>query len=133
MFGRKDTSHFPNKWIPIIHQVITYGSILNWGEIISSNMDIQLTKVHKEHQFYMYSYILDVMCASKEFPSMGWKWNSDLPSIHVYYKMLSKNKYTEDYERICNDLFSPICRILFGEEASCLSPKGKNILTKTGT
>ena len=64
IFGRKYASHIVEKWIPIIHQVITYGSILNWGEIISSNLDIQLMKVHKEHQFYMFSYLLDVMCAS---------------------------------------------------------------------
>ena len=49
IFRRKDASHLPNKWIPIFHQVITYGSILNWGEIISSNLDIQLKKVQKEH------------------------------------------------------------------------------------
>ena len=89
---------FQTKWIPIIHQVITYGSILNWGEIISSNLDFQLKKVQKEHQFYMSSYILDVMCASREYPSLGWRWKPDLLSIHVYYKMLCENKYKEDYE-----------------------------------
>ena len=72
-FGRKDASHFLDKWIPIIHQVITYGSVLNWGEIISSNMDIQLNKEKKEHKFYMHSYLLDVMCASREYPSLGWR------------------------------------------------------------
>ena len=45
ILGRKDASHFLDQWIPIIHQVITYGSILNLGEIISSNLDIQLKKV----------------------------------------------------------------------------------------
>ena len=88
IFGRKDVSHFRNKWIPIIHEVITYGSILKWGEIISSNLDIQLMKVKKEHQFYMYSYILNVMCESREYPSIGWKWNPNLLSIHVYCKIL---------------------------------------------
>ena len=31
IFGRKDASRFPEKWIIIIHQVITHGSTLNWG------------------------------------------------------------------------------------------------------
>ena len=88
IFGRKDASHFLDKWIPIIHQVIAYGSILSWGEIISSNLDIQLKKVQKEHQFFMSSHLLDVMCASREYPYLGWKWKPDLPSIHVYCKML---------------------------------------------
>ena len=30
-FGRKDASHFLDEWILIIHQVITCGSVLNWG------------------------------------------------------------------------------------------------------
>jgi hypothetical protein len=45
IFRRKDASHFLDKWILTIHQVISSGSILNWGEIISSNLDIQLKKV----------------------------------------------------------------------------------------
>ena len=64
IFERKYASHFLDKWIPIIQQVITYGSLLNWGEIISSNLDIQLKKVQKKQQFYMSSYLLYVMCAS---------------------------------------------------------------------
>jgi hypothetical protein len=47
IFGRKDASSFPEKWIPIIHQVITHGSTLNWGEVISSNLDIQLKKAQR--------------------------------------------------------------------------------------
>ena len=67
IFGTKYASHFQTKWTPIIHSVITYGSILNWGEIISSHLDTQLKKVQKEHQFYMSLYLLDVMCASQEY------------------------------------------------------------------
>ena len=124
----KNASNFPTKSIPIIHQVITYGSILNWGEIISSNLDIQLKKVQKEHQFYMSSYLLDVMCASQEYPSLGWRWKPNLSFIHVCCKILWENKCKEDYERISNDLFAPIYRVLFGEEAPCLSPKGQKII-----
>ena len=49
VFGRKDGSTFPDKWIPIIYQIITSGSTLNWGELISSNLDIQLRKAQKDH------------------------------------------------------------------------------------
>ena len=56
----------------------------------------------------MSSYLLDVMCASREYPSLGWNWKSDLPLIHVYCKMLLENKFKEDYELICNGLFSKI-------------------------
>ena len=48
VFGRKDGSTFLDKWISIIYQIITSGAKLNWGELISSNLDNQLKKVHKE-------------------------------------------------------------------------------------
>ena len=108
VFERKDASSFPEKWIPIIHQVITHGSTLNWGELISSNLDLQLKKARKDHQFFMSSYLMNVMCASLDFPSLGWNWESNLPSIYVYCKMLWENKYKEDYDLICNGLFDTI-------------------------
>ena len=132
MFERKDSSSFPDKWIPIIHQVITDGSTLNWGHIILSNLDLQLKKDKKEHKFFMSSYLLDVMCSTREYPFLGWKWKSDLPSIHVYCKMLWENKYKEDYELICNELFSTIYHVFFCEEASCLSPEGKKLVKEYG-
>ena len=95
-------------------------------------MDFQLKKVKKEHKLYMDSYLLDVMCASGEYPSLGSKWNPDIPSIHVYCKILWENKYKEDYERICNLLFASIYQILFGEEAPCLSLEGHNIVQTYG-
>ena len=132
IFVRKYTSSFPYKWIWIIHQVITYGSIFNWGETISSNLDIHLKKVQTEHQFYISSYLLDAMCASREYPSLGWRWRLDLPCIHVYCKMLWENEYKEDYKQICNDLFATIYRILFGEEVPCISPEWQKIVKEYG-
>ena len=49
LFGRKDGSTFSDKWIPIIYQIMTNGATLNWGELISSNLDSQLKKVQKDH------------------------------------------------------------------------------------
>ena len=49
VFGRKDASSFLDKWIAIIYQVITSGSTLNWGELISFNIDLQLKKAQKEY------------------------------------------------------------------------------------
>ena len=75
----------------------------------------------------MYSYLLDVMCANGEYPSLGWKWDPNLPSIHVYCKMLWENKYKEDYELICNGFFSIVYQVLLSEEAPCLSLEGHNL------
>ena len=72
------------------------------------------------------------MCASLKYPSLGWKWKYGLPSIHVYCKMLWENKYNKDYELICNEVFTTIYQVLFGEEAPCLSPEGKKIVKEYG-
>ena len=72
------------------------------------------------------------MCASREYPSLGWKWNPNSPSIHVYCKIPWDNKYKENYDLICNGLFSKIYQILFSEEAPCLSPEGQKIVKKYG-
>ena len=90
VFGRKDGSSFRDKWIPIIYHIITSGSTLNWGELISSILDLQLKKAHKKHQFFMSSYLLDMMCSSKEYPSLGCRGEPNLPSVNVYCKMLWK-------------------------------------------
>ena len=75
---------------------------------------------------------MNVMCASLEFPSLGWKWESSLPPIHVECKMLWETKYKEDYELICNGLFPTLYQVLFGEEEPCLSPEGKRIVKEYG-
>ena len=105
---------------------------MNGGELISSNLDNQLKKVHKDHQFYMSTYLMDVMCANIEFPSLEWKWESSLPSVHVYYKMLRENKYTEDYDQICNKVFPTLYQILFGGETPCLSSAGHAMVKELG-
>ena len=89
-FGRKYASSFLKKWIPIIHRVITHGLTLNWGERISSSFDIQLKKSQKEHRFYMSSYLFDVMCASREYPSLGWKWKFDFRRFMFTAKFYGK-------------------------------------------
>lgn len=78
----------------------------------------------------MSSYLLDALCAIRQYLSLGWKWKPDLPSIHC--KMLWENKYKKDYELICNGLFSKIYQILFGEEAPCISPEGERIVMEYG-
>ena len=98
VFRRKDGSTFPDKWIPIIDQIITSRATLNWDELISSNLDNQLKKVQKNHQLCMSAYLMHVMCANIKFPSLEWKWESRLPSVHVYCKIFWETKYKEDYD-----------------------------------
>ena len=72
------------------------------------------------------------MCANREYPTLGWRWEPNLPSNHVYCKMLWENKFKEVYEWICNELFSTLYQVLFGEEAPCLSSEGQKIVKEYG-
>jgi hypothetical protein len=73
-------------------------------------------------------YFIYVICASLEFPSLRWRWESSMPSIHVYCNMLWEIKYKEDYEMICNKFFPTLYQVLFGGEAPYLSLEGKEIV-----
>ena len=68
---------------------------------------------------------MNMMCSNIKFLALKWKWESSLPSVHVYYKMLWENKYKEDYDQICNKLFPTLYQTLFGEETPCLSLIGQ--------
>ena len=70
VFRRKDVSTFTDKWILIIYLIITSEETLNCGELISSNLDNQLKKAHKDRQFFMSTYLIHVMCANTKFPSL---------------------------------------------------------------
>jgi hypothetical protein len=50
----------------------------------------------------------------------------------VYCKLLWETKYKEDYELICNGLFSTLYQVIFSEEEPCLSLEGKNIVKEYG-
>ena len=75
---------------------------------------------------------MDVMCANLEFPSLEWKWEPSLPSVHVYCKILWENKYTKDYDQICNKFFLTVYHALFEEEKTCLPLKGQAIVKEFG-
>ena len=45
VFERKGGSNFLDKWISIIYQTMTSRVTLNWGELISSNLDNQLKEI----------------------------------------------------------------------------------------
>ena len=46
--------------------------------------------------------------------------------------MLWEDNYKENYELICNGLFSIIYQVLFVEEAPCFSPEGKKLVKEYG-
>ena len=64
--------------------------------------------------------------------SISWVEIETQLSVNTCILQDDENKYKEDYELICNGLFSTLYQVLFGEEVLCLSPKGKKIVKQYG-
>lgn len=54
----------------------------------------------------MASYVMDVMCASREYLALGWKWDPSRPSIHCYCKVL-----WDLQSLVCSNLLDSFWRI----------------------
>ena len=66
--------------MPLAYTVEISRSGFNWGAIISKQLIIFIEKVHTSKEgetldFYMDSYLLDVMCARNIFVGMNLSWH----------------------------------------------------------
>ena len=77
IFGKKNPTHFTIEWVPIIHEVVG-GYTFDWGKMLLDNLakeivEYNMLKPKGEHApFYMFSYIMDVICFKTPFPLMNW-------------------------------------------------------------
>jgi hypothetical protein len=78
IFGKKNPTHFPAEWVPLIHEVAE-GYSFNWDKILSDNLTKDIAEYETEKSkgrlasFYMSSYIMDVICYMTPFPLMNWR------------------------------------------------------------
>jgi hypothetical protein len=72
LYGEKDVQHFKLEWVPILYQITKEGSIFNWDQILSANIQQAINKTLESPLrycvgFLMSSYLVDVVCAKKYF------------------------------------------------------------------
>jgi hypothetical protein len=90
IFGKEIPTHFPVEWVPILHEAAK-GYNFNWDKILSDNiirdvMEYQTARSKGQTtSFYMYAYIMDVVCLSNPFPLMNWSWNPTYPLIRIIF------------------------------------------------
>jgi hypothetical protein len=96
--------------------MVEKGLIFNWASILSANIDLNIQETHagKHLGFYMFSFLIDVICAYVPIPEMIWKWTPDLPPIHVYFSELWVSKYHEHFYHICDCFMAPLYHLFFG-------------------
>jgi hypothetical protein len=76
LYEEKDCSNFSEAWMPLSYIVAIVGSRFNWGSIISKQLRIcvqqdQTSKEGETPNFYMASYLLDVICTRNVFARMN--------------------------------------------------------------
>jgi hypothetical protein len=91
LYGREDTTHCFLPWVPLIHTV-TEGISFDWAKLLLDSLTSRITEYQvqkvsgKETSFFMFAYIMDVICFMTPFPVMSWRWTpSSTDPIHVYH------------------------------------------------
>lgn len=91
LFGYSNTQKFSDQWVPLI-DAASDGYVMDRGTILSNNICTQILNYRKKHtffeniipHFYMSAYIMDYICFTFDFTSMGWKWTIEDPMpIHI--------------------------------------------------
>jgi len=81
LFGQYYTHKFTIEWVPLI-EVAADAYIMDWATILSNNLATQILAYKSKYNmstreippFFMSAYIMDALCLTSDFPSMGWKW-----------------------------------------------------------
>jgi hypothetical protein len=97
LYGEETSTHFRMEWFPMAYTMVKNGQAFNWEIILSFNITNQVLdpKGITNHVFYMSSYLIDVICATRYFLVFNWAWTLDQGLVHVYYSQLWEAKYKE--------------------------------------
>jgi len=76
LYVESDSSKFSLSYIPLIYHCAYKGSSFNWDDILSTNLVEAITTIMEAHprtfpDFHMYSYLIDSVSVSHQYPKMG--------------------------------------------------------------
>ena len=113
LYGENHCSKFSEACMPLEYNMAISGSSFNWGAIISKKLSINLSQAQTPNEgevlnFYMASYLLDVICARNIFASMNLSWHISRLHVHVYFIILWENRYKRSYSLICNEFIARV-------------------------
>jgi hypothetical protein len=121
LYGKENTTHFFLPWVPLIHTVVE-GCSFDSAKLLSESLTNRITEYQmqrvsgKAASFFMFTYIMDVVCLMKPFPLMSWSWTpSEVEPIHVYHSKLWEDKATKFIYEIFNWVMVPMHVSIFGD------------------
>lgn len=123
----------PDQWVTLINGALE-GFIFDWAIILSNNLSTHILAFRSKCKvsgnifcpFYMSSYVMDALCFSMDFSSMGWKWTlQDQTPIHIYHDTLWDSKYHQHFYKICHKVILPTFQVIFDKNAARMSPEAE--------
>jgi hypothetical protein len=76
----------------------------------------------KNHNFYMSSYLIDIVCATNSFPAFNWAWTQKKGLIHLYCSQLWEANCKKYFYDICDYFLAPLHKAIFGLFPHKISP-----------
>jgi hypothetical protein len=132
LYGREDTTHFFLSWVPLMHTVAE-GYSFNWEKLLFDSLTSRITKYRtqkmngKVASFFMYTYLMEVVCSMIPFPLMNWSWPpSNAEPVHVYHSKLWEDKALDFVYEIFNWVMVSMHVSIFGNPPPRISD---NIMT----
>jgi len=120
LYGKEDTTHCFLPWVPLIHTVVE-GCSFDWANLLSDSLTSQITEYRMQREngkatsFFMFAYVMDVVCLMIPSPLMSWRWTpSEVEPIHVYHSKLWEDKATYFIYEILNWVMVPMHISIFG-------------------
>lgn len=136
LYGKGERDVFFGTWVPLMYVVATQGTIFNWVSILSSSLRTNIATaksppLEQPPEFYMSSYLLDVVCSRCYFEHWSCNWDTSVAQpIHCHYKVLWDTTYRSMLDVISETFIIQLYQILFGEESPCMSQKAMKTMVK---
>ena len=78
----------------------------------------QKTPTSRTPTFYIFSYVMDVFCATFPILAMGWNWTRIGPLAHIYCSPSWEDNFIPIIYDICDHFMGSIYHNLLNEDAS---------------
>lgn len=136
LYGKADCDVFYGTWVPLMYVVATQGIIFNWTSILSSSLRTNIVAaqsppLEQPPEFYMSSYLLDVVCSRCHFEHWSCNWDSSVSQlVHYHYKVFWDTAYRAALDIISKTFIIPLYQLLFGEEPPCMLKRPMRTVVK---
>ena len=106
LYGRPDATTFNGTWDTIMEHVMMHDTHFNWANILMTSMHTNLSSALAPEEglpseFYMASYLLDVVCAQLHFEGWAHNWDPTRTSEnHLQTKVFWDSRYKQNINPI---------------------------------